>query len=177
MSDTNQNQNPRENQNNHVVDVDNIVSQIYQLIQLVNSVGGHENFLQTFRDVEKKIFHHVKAEISRQRRDAIAETEFIISGISGLVKRLRSHKKSINKIMTTNEKVKLRNITKKYAETCALSDEVRRVFETESKNLSSVLRDSQQKIRRAKNKLLKNRRAALDVDTSSSSDEIFSYPQ
>ena len=85
-------QNPAENQN-HVVDVDNIVSQIYHLIQLVNSVGGHENFLQTFRDVEKKIFHHAKGEISRQRRDAIAETDFIISGISGLVKKLRSHKK------------------------------------------------------------------------------------
>ena len=60
-------QNPAENQN-HVVDVDNIVSQIYHLIQLVNSVGGHENFLQTFRDVEKKIFHHAKSEILHQTR-------------------------------------------------------------------------------------------------------------
>ena len=161
--------NENNNNNNNSDKIDIHIKLLFDTINDIQQLEGHDSFLAAFRDVEKRLFAHAKNDLSRQRRDVVNDTDFIITGISGLVKRLRAHKATVSKLLSSNEKVALKKMNRQYTETRSLSEEVRRILEGDIKDLGQVIRENEMRVKRAKRKLAKTQKIALEVAESSSS--------
>ena len=117
---------------NAEVEIHRIILEIYTRIREIERLGDHDGFTSAVRDTEKRLFTHAKGEATRQRKDHTLETDYIISGLSALVKRLRNHKTNVGRIMGATEKTTLKKLNRQCAETRSLSDEVRRIFEADA---------------------------------------------
>ena len=149
----------------------NLISEIYQLLMTINASTENETFTQTFRFVERNLFSIARNDITRQRRELREETDFIISGISALVRRLRNHRNEVSKLQKNNEKVELKKLNRQYAETRHLSDEVKSIFEADIKSLGQTIRQNEERIKNSRSKLYKISRSTLDSSSSSSENE------